>query len=175
MLLGAAAAYRSTLELAPHMASACRYSSREAQQADWAAGHKHECKAIQMWRTHAQDKRVPETFVRLVLRALWRRSQELARKKKGEAVPFWESYDSIAALVHHKDGVGIQAEFNVGNRHVAQKVVYVALRDSGTVLLRFDAPKTAQMTHSYMYSCITWGACLTMMEHHNLASPSYDR
>jgi hypothetical protein len=41
---------------------------------------------------------MPATMVRLAARCLWRRQNEL---KSGASTPFWESFDSIAALLDH--------------------------------------------------------------------------
>ena len=96
-----------------------------------------------------------------------------ASEEKGEMIPFWESYDSVAALMDHKHGAGIAAEHNVVNRHVAQKVVYAPLNFSSVLLsktwivaapLRFGVPQAALIACG---CCSGWSIlehCTTALE-----------
>jgi hypothetical protein len=83
----------------------CRYCSKEAQKADWAAGHKIECKTWQKMRSNrgTPPDHVPPASLRILLRILWKREQELQRKNRGEVIPFWQSFDSVASLIDHTD------------------------------------------------------------------------
>jgi hypothetical protein len=88
----------------------CRYCSRAAQKADWAAGHKYECKALQKTGGHT-----PATMIRLAARALWRWQKEM----KEEDVPFWDSFAAIECLVDHTGNGKGEAEEKQTMAHVA--------------------------------------------------------
>lgn len=96
-----------------------RYSSREAQKADWDAGHKIECKNWQLLRAGgAKPDHVPDSLVRLLCRTLWKREREL-QQKEGEDT-FWQSFDAIAALVDHTaEGSGTGVDKHMMSQYIA--------------------------------------------------------
>jgi hypothetical protein len=91
-------------ETAPRLPP-CRYCSKKAQKADWAAGHKFECKTWQNTRSNSgtPPDQVPPASLRILLRTLWKREEEPQRKSRGEVIPFWQSFDSVASLMDHTD------------------------------------------------------------------------
>ena len=71
------AAHGTAVDLARGSIIPChvdRYSTKAAQRAAWAAGHKQECRAL------AAAPRVPPASVRLAARALWRASRSCAHQ-----------------------------------------------------------------------------------------------
>jgi hypothetical protein len=110
--------------------TSCRYCSREAQKADWEAGHKIECKAWQKMRLTSgyPPDYVPPESLRLLLRTLWRREEELRRKSCGESIPFWQSFDSVASLMDHTDNASdMSFEQRIGVAGLAKKALCVFL------------------------------------------------
>lgn len=104
-----------------------RYSSKVAQKADWAAGHKYECKAWQKLKAEGYDGgEVPETHVRMLCRTLWAIEMDRKRRENGEELPFWQSYDSVMSLVDHSEaGSGISAKKRELNKIIATKALCV--------------------------------------------------
>lgn len=106
-----------------------RYSSKAAQKADWAAGHKYECKTWKKLQAEGFDGgEVPETPVRMLCRCLWARELDRTRRKRGDELPFWHSYDSVASLVHHTEaGSGMSKKKRELNKFIATKALCATL------------------------------------------------
>jgi hypothetical protein len=119
----------STNALALGVIMTFRYSSRAAQKADWAAGHKYECKAWKekMAASGVDGGQVPETRVRLLCRILWMQGVEQQRRERGEEVPFWQSFDSVTALLDHTEsGSGLSVKTRGLNTVIAREALYAS-------------------------------------------------
>ena len=102
-----------------------RYSSREAQKADWNAGHKIECKNWQQLRASgAKPGHVPNSLVRLLCRTLWKRERELKQTQGGAT--FWRSFDAVASLVDNTaESSGMDANKRMLHQYVADTAMCV--------------------------------------------------
>jgi hypothetical protein len=106
-----------------------RYSSRAAQKADWAAGHKFECKAWkqQVAAGELEAGHVPEIAVRMLCRTLWMMEMDQKRRESGEKVPFWRSFEAVSALLDHTEaGSGLSAQKREWNETIAAKAMYAS-------------------------------------------------
>lgn len=99
-----------------------RYSSVEAQRADWKF-HKPECKALA-----SLSRQAPIATVRLAARILWRRHQEKQNNAAAgeEEEKFWISYAAVESLQSHWEQITNQrmvqfAQMAVLVRCVAQR------------------------------------------------------
>lgn len=79
---------------------------------------------------------VPETPIRLLLRILWKREQELQRQNDGEEIPFWESFDAVGSLVDHTDsGSDMTDKTRTVNQYIANKAMYTSSEYTLTCLV----------------------------------------
>lgn len=116
----------------------CRYSSKTAQKADWLAGHKIECKSWKRMRANGSSPGdyIPETPIRLLLRVLWRREQELQRLADGEKAPFWQSFDAVASLVDHASpGSDMPHKKRAMHQYIANKAMCALSEHVNTVIV----------------------------------------
>ncbi|GBG34389.1 Histone-lysine N-methyltransferase SMYD3 [Hondaea fermentalgiana] len=73
-----------------------RYRSRAEQVADWKAGFKQECAALERWRAK-MGNRLPPSLVRLLCRVLWKaETDSTLREQMGQLKCHFESYSADA-------------------------------------------------------------------------------